>query len=297
MTDTRQNVIENEFLRVAVKNEGAQMCEITYKPTNAPILWNGDPEVWAKHAPIMFPYCGRLKDDKFTKDGVEYEGTQHGFARDLNHMSKSKTATQLEMILEANVLTMEKFPYAFGLTSKFELEGKTLHHKLEVVNDSDEVMPFGIGYHPGFTCPFDENHKTEDYEIVFDSPQTPVVYGLNAQTSLMTKEPKTLFENATSMPLTESTFDDGCLIFTNLTSKTISLVEKGTGRKITVNIEGYPYVVLWSKPGPMKFLCIEPWHTAPDSEDASGVWAEKKPQIKLNPEEHFTTCMSMTFEM
>ena len=38
-----------------------------------------------RHAPILFPYCGRLKGGAFTHNGVSYEGGQHGFARDMEH--------------------------------------------------------------------------------------------------------------------------------------------------------------------------------------------------------------------
>ncbi len=291
------HIIENEHLYVEVDTMGAQVCKITDKRTNAPLLWTGE-EPWKdRHAPILFPYCGRLKGGKFSIDGVEYEGELHGFARDLAHIMQQKTDTSVTLKLEANVLTMEKWPFAFGLTSTFELNGKTLNHKIEVVNDGDENMTFGFGYHPGFMCPFDESHTAGDYEIVFDTPETPVVIETGSESGLVTGNIYTLFENESTMQLSDTLFDKGSICMSNLKSKTLSIVEKGTGRKMVFGIEGFPYVLLWSQPGALKFLCVEPWHTLPDEENTSGVWADKKPAITLKPEEKFNTCMPMTFEI
>ncbi|HIY21439.1 MAG TPA: aldose 1-epimerase family protein, partial [Candidatus Flavonifractor merdigallinarum] len=35
--------------------------------------------------------------------------------------------------------------------------------------------------------------------------------------------------------------------------------EKGTGRYLRVDTKGFPFVLLWSKPGIPDFVCIEPW--------------------------------------
>ena len=50
----------------------------------------------------------------------------------------------------------------------------------------------------------------------------------------------------------------------NLRSQHVSLVEKDTGRSVICNVEGYPYVLIWSAAKkPLQFLCIEPWHSLP----------------------------------
>ncbi len=290
------HIIENEHLYVEVDSMGAELCKITHKRTNAPLLWTAQ-DPWPRHAPILFPYCGRLINGKFSKDGIEYEGAPHGFARDIVHIMQDKTPTSVTLKLEANVLTMEKWPFAFGLTSKFELDGNTLHHKIEIVNDDDDEMTFGFGYHPGFVCPFDENHTSQDYEIVFDTAETPVVIETDAESGLVTGQKYNLFENETSFQVSDTMFDKGSICLSGLKSKTLSIVEKGTGRKMVFNIENFPYVLLWSMPGTLKYMCVEPWHTLPDEETSNGVWADKKPSLLLKPEESFNTCMSMTFEL
>ena len=157
--------IENNFLCVRVQSRGAELCSVVKKETGEEMLWQADPAVWNRHAPILFPYCGRLKGGAFTHNGVSYEGGQHGFARDMEHALVEQSGDSVTLCLEANVLTMEKFPFAFKLFSTFRLEGVTVHHDIRVENDGGEVMPFAFGYHPAFLCPFDAAHKAEDYVL------------------------------------------------------------------------------------------------------------------------------------
>ena len=145
--------IENNFLCVRVQSRGAELCSVVKKETGEEMLWQADPAVWNRHAPILFPYCGRLKGGAFTHNGVSYEGGQHGFARDMEHALVEQSGDSVTLCLEANVLTMEKFPFAFKLFSTFRLEGVTVHHDIRVENDGGEVMPFAFGYHPAFLCP------------------------------------------------------------------------------------------------------------------------------------------------
>ena len=166
--------IENNFLCVRVQSRGAELCSVVKKETGEEMLWQADPAVWNRHAPILFPYCGRLKGGAFTHNGVSYEGGQHGFARDVEHAMTRHTADTLEFELHANPETLPKWPYAFVLRSTFVLDGETIHHTLTVENPVEEQLRFGIGYHPAFALPFDDRHTTEDYEIRFDGLESPL---------------------------------------------------------------------------------------------------------------------------
>ncbi|MFQ9679046.1 MAG: hypothetical protein ACLRZH_02070 [Ruthenibacterium lactatiformans] len=66
------------------------------------------------------------------------------FARDMEHALVEQSGDSVTLCLEANVLTMEKFPFAFKLFSTFRLEGVTVHHDIRVENDGGEVMPFRL---------------------------------------------------------------------------------------------------------------------------------------------------------
>ena len=50
-----QYTIENEYLRLTVDTHGAEAVSVVNKATGAEMLWCGDPAVWGRHAPILFP--------------------------------------------------------------------------------------------------------------------------------------------------------------------------------------------------------------------------------------------------
>lgn len=287
-------ILENNFLRVKISTLGAELVSVIKKETNEELLWDADPAVWNRHAPILFPWCGRLKDNSFTHQGVTYSGGGHGFARDLEHDVVESRATVAVFALAANAITMEKFPFVFRLTTTYRLEGQTLRHECLVENEGDWDMNFALGYHPGFNCPFDANHKPTDYEFRFDSPQSPVEIDTSAGGLCSGKETP-LFENSAVIPVTDELFAKDSICMKNINAKTLAIVEKDTGRSVTVNVEGFPYVLLWSAAGPLKFVCIEPWHGLPDNVDVTGEWTEKPQTINLEKGEAWSTSLAMEF--
>ena len=69
-----QYTIENEYLRLTVDTHGAEAVSVVNKATGAEMLWCGDPAVWGRHAPILFPYTGKLTGGKMIAKGKEYAG-------------------------------------------------------------------------------------------------------------------------------------------------------------------------------------------------------------------------------
>lgn len=74
--------IENEFLIATFAEEGAELVSLQSKETGIEYIWQGNPEFWARHAPVLFPIVGRLKEDTYMYQNQAYHLTQHGFARD-----------------------------------------------------------------------------------------------------------------------------------------------------------------------------------------------------------------------
>ena len=72
--------LNNEKLCVRVAAEGAQLQSIR-GADGTEYLWQGDERFWRGRATNLFPYVGRLTDDKYTWRGAEYAMTRHGFAR------------------------------------------------------------------------------------------------------------------------------------------------------------------------------------------------------------------------
>ena len=94
-------VLENERFRVEINEFGAELTRFTSKKDGTEYVWKGDPAAWKRHAPILFPIVGRLKDKTYTVDGKPYEITQHGFGRDLEWQAQKISGTCIRGILSA----------------------------------------------------------------------------------------------------------------------------------------------------------------------------------------------------
>ena len=290
----KEFTIENEYLKVTVTTWGAQVKSVIRKLDGVEHIWQADKAVWGYHAPILFPHAGKVVDGKIEARGGVYESGQHGFARLMEHDFVEQTADTIVLELCANEETLAKFPYDFRLVSTFSLDGDTLHHSLTVENLDEVQLPFGIGYHPAFTVPFDDKHVATDYELRFDEMESPICVNC-LPTGLVQKDHYYLGNNITSIPVDEQLFanDSHCMV--NLKSRTLGLYEKGTGRGVVCDISEFPYTLIWSKPGMPKFVCIEPWHSLPSCEGGSRNWEEKPAAAILNPGEGWTTTLSTSF--
>ncbi|MBO5129469.1 MAG: aldose 1-epimerase family protein [Oscillospiraceae bacterium] len=286
--------IENEYLKVTVTTWGAQVKSVLRKCDGVEHIWQADKSVWGYHAPILFPHTGKVVDGIIEAKGGRYESGQHGFARLMEHQLVAITEDSIVMELRASEETLAKFPYEFALISTITLENDTVHHSLTVENWDEEELPFGIGYHPAFTVPFDDTHEATDYELRFNETESPLCIGCLPK-GLVHGNCYYLGNNIKSIPVDEHLFDNDSHCMVNLKSTKLGLYEKGTGRGVVCDIENFPYTLIWSKPGVPKFICIEPWQSLPSPENGSSDWNEKPAAAILAPGESWTTTLSTSF--
>lgn len=287
--------IENEFLKVTVTTYGAQLKSVIRKSDGTEHMWQADPAVWGYYAPILFPYTGKLKDGVMEAKSQRIENcAQHGFARLMEHtlLIHSENTLELELTDSADTLTL--WPYRFCLRSTFTLEGDTVHHTLTVENRDDAEMPFGIGFHPAFRMPFDSGHTYEDYELRFDNVESPLCLD-TSNGGLIGDKTYYLGKNIQSIPLDESLFAADSHCMTGLSSHTLGLYEKETGRGVVCSIKNFPFVLIWSKPGVPQFVCIEPWNSIPSPVSGSSRWEEKPAAAVLSPGEDWSTTLTTSF--
>ncbi len=286
--------IENEFLNVKINSMGAELWSIINKKGEIEHLWQGDKTVWPRRSPILFPYCGRLKEDKFKVDGRLYKGAFHGFARDIEHEISNKTSDSIVFVFNSNEQTYARYPFEFRLYTEYKLQNNRLHCSFKVENCNDYEMLFNIGYHTGFMCPFDNTTPIENYSLVFEEKETPVELVCNEE-GLLSGEKRIAFKNKDTIHLSKGLFENGSFVFSGLKSDYVSIVEKGTGRYVKVFFKDFPYVVFWSPPGEIKFVCIEPWYGLPDLCNTDGELTNKLGIQRINPNDVF--CCTQTIEI
>ncbi|MBQ4600672.1 MAG: aldose 1-epimerase family protein [Oscillospiraceae bacterium] len=287
--------LENQYLRVTVTTWGAQVKSVVRKSDGVEHMWQADPAVWGYHAPILFPYTGKLAGGTLEAKGQVFQSaSQHGFARTSEHEFVYQNKETVVLQLMDSPETLAAWPYRFRLLSVFTLEGDTLHHTLTVENRDTDKLYFGIGYHPAFTVPFDESHSATDYELRFSDVESPLCVG-TAPKGLVNGKCYYLGRNIRSIPVEEGMFDSDSHCMVNLTSKTLGIYEKDSGRAVVCDISSFPYTLIWSKPGMPRFICIEPWNSLPSPEDGSAKWEEKPAAAVIEPGESWSTTLSTSF--
>ena len=288
-------IIENDLIKVTVTTAGAQIKSVVRKEDGVEHMWQADPKVWGSHAPILFPHCGNLLEGKFIAKGKTYETNKgHGFARNMEHTFVYQNKETLVLQLTDTPETLAIWPYKFRLMSAFTIEGDVLHHTLTVENRDDSEMPFGIGYHPGFAIPFDDKHTFADYELRFDKLESPICLDCSCG-GLISGKTYYLGRNLNTIAIDEQLFanDSHCMV--SLQSDTLGIYEKDSGRAVVCSIKNFPYCLIWSKPGEPKFVCIEPWHSLPSRTDGGYEWSQKPAAAILQPEESWSTTLSIAF--
>src|ERR1700748_653686 len=75
-----RHTIESGGLTATGLAHGAELCSLK-TADGLELMWQAGPE-WRRHAPLLFPIVGRLRNDQLRHRGKLYPMTQHGFARD-----------------------------------------------------------------------------------------------------------------------------------------------------------------------------------------------------------------------
>lgn len=291
--------IENEYLKIAVAEHGAELSSIFDKKRNKELLWQADPKFWNRHAPILFPFVGNVVNDQYRYKGKTYNMSSHGFARDMDFVLVKKTEDSVSFSLKATTETLEKYPFNFELIVTHKLEGPVVNIIWEVKNLSDsEPMYYSIGGHPAFRCPINEGEKRTDYKVKFTG-RNELLYVLIIQD---TREVD--FENPTKLPLTESflditdhIFDKDALIFDDHQVSEVSLCTPDGKPYITMNCDKFPSFGLWSKPSnESEYICLEPWIGRCDNKGFRGELPEKYGEQKLEAKAADTISYKITIE-
>jgi len=285
--------LENQQLRVQINSVGSELWSVFDKRESKERIWEGNPEVWGRRSPNLFPFCGRLKNDEYFIDNKTYKATLHGFAKDFEHKLSELGRDSITLCFTENSETLKKYPFSFNLYTRYELKGDQLVCAFKTENISDTIMPFSIGYHTGYTFPFGASDSTEDYCLVFDKKEAAEEL-LCDKNGLLTGEKKN-YLNLDTIPLHNKLFSNGSFILTKLKSEYVSIVEKKTGRAVKVRIKDFPYVVFWSMPDNIPFICIEPWYGLPDRAGTNGNFLDKEGIIKLERGKSFECSQVISF--
>ena len=271
---SKQVTISNNDISVIISTFGAEIKSVI--KNGKELIWEGNPEYWSGQAPLLFPICGGLKDDKFVFEGKEYNLPKHGFARLSEFELESHDSEMAVFLLRSDDESLKQYPFEYELSVIYTLDKSKLNVEYNVKNMTDKNMYFSIGAHEAYACP----EGIEEYSIVFDKAED-----LNAsrlEGNFLKYETVNVGENISEFPLKTEYFATDALVFLDLKSKKVSLKNRKTGEAIEVDFNGFPYLLLWTVPG-AGYICIEPWCGIPDFVDSDYDITKKKGIIKVLP--------------
>lgn len=265
--------IENDYLKIVVKDDGAELTSVISKETGIEYLWQGNPDVWYGQSPVLFPIIGRVLDDKYYLDGKEYTMPKHGLFRKRKAQFVEQTTNTLVFRESADEETLKIFPFDFEVFVIFELIEKSLKVTHKIINNGKDTMYFSIGGHPGFNC------KIGDY-LLFEKNETLETIEIDTECLRTGKTIPVLDEN-NKIVITKDIFNNDALIFNGMKSKTITLASDDHNRKVIFDYSDCSYLGIWAKPG-APYVCIEPWWGVNDSHERKDDISKKDAIISLS---------------
>ena len=240
--------INNDQITAQFKTLGAELFSLKDK-NNKEFIWEGNPDFWGKHSPILFPIVGSLKNNTFEYNGTSYSLPRHGFARELTFEVIDKKEDSVIFSLQSNEETLKKYPFSFELQLSYTLIDCSLHLGYKVINTSDTALPFSIGGHPAFALP----KAFEKYSLQFDASNSLTYHLL--EEGLISNQTKTIEIPNQQLNLEYQLFENDALVFKNIPSKSVTILEENQPI-LKVDYTDFPDLGVWT-PVNTPFLCIE----------------------------------------
>ena len=139
-------------------------------------------------------------------------------------------------------------------------------------------MPFCIGAHPAFACPNEDGAEFSDYKLVFEKNETVKSPVMNLVTRMWGDNDRIeRLNNSNVFGLEYSLFDNDCVYFDTISSKSVSLLSEKSGHGVKISWDGFETLGVWTpdhKNAP--FVCIEPWCGCDDYDTDSGIFTDKR---------------------
>lgn len=291
--------LENEELKVQINKKGAELSSVIDQQSNYEFIWQADEKYWGRHAPVLFPIIGRLKDDQYEYEGEHYQMSQHGFARDRTFQLEDYHSNSALFSLTYDEESLAIYPFKFKLYIRYLLKGHRLTVDYEVVNLSDsKEMYYSIGGHPAFNM---SQQKTSENDLEFDELSLEILPDRPYKKIPISKEGYTQLHKMeqikeNSMALTHESFKDDALVYEIVEQSEVILRDEAENVEIRLKPNRMNFLGVWS-PYPKKapFVCLEPWTSFADNEKVSGKLTEKNEMNFLKANEKMNHEYTITF--
>ena len=237
-----------------------------------------------------FPICGSLREDTAFyshADGTETKGSipRHGLVRKNEFELVNQTEKSVTFAIEDDENIYQNYPYHFRLEITYVVTGKTVRTQYKVFNkETNKVMPFFIGGHPGFNCPLLDDDVYEDYYLEFEKEETCSVPRPFPETGMLDFQDRSPWlEGQKELDLSYDLFSTDAVTLDELQSRTIALRSRKHEKGLKVNFQEFPNLIIWSTLNKGPFIAFEPWSGLSTSLEEGNHLEDKKNVRLLEP--------------
>ena len=270
-----EHTISQGSIRATVRAMGAELC--SFEGPDGEMLWQAGP-AWPRHAPVLFPIVGRLKDDILRHDGKAYRLTQHGFARDRAFTWEVREADHCVLSLTDDDATRAMYPFAFRFEMDFRIADGALAVTYRTTNSGNVVLPVSQGAHPAFRWPLADGVAKDKHVLTFEADETAPVPRVEGGLLGQARHPSPIVDRV--LPLAEALFAEDAIILPQPASRWVRYTAPGAPG-LEMRWDGFPSFGIWMRP-PGDFLCLEPWLGMASPVEWDGDFVDK-PGVALVP--------------
>lgn len=277
--------ISNNSIALTVNSLGAEITSLKSVKTGLEYIWQGDPQYWTGHAPVLFPIVGSLRNKRAVlPDGKECHMERHGVARRQKFKLLRSGESTLTFRVGSSARTSQMFPCPYELEITYTIRNRSVAVKYTVHNPGYDPLPFCIGGHPAFNCPIGtENDKFSEYVIEFDEAEMAFCMSPDQETGLLNPtDRRCILNNRRTLPLRHSLFEHDALVFDELNSRGVVLYNPVQSYGVRLDFPDFPYLGIWSA-GDAPFVALEPWHGMATCLDEDDRFMSKRGVCVLKP--------------
>ncbi|HEY4270812.1 MAG TPA: hypothetical protein VGM65_02315 [Candidatus Udaeobacter sp.] len=276
---------EENGLRIIVSRLGAELISLARMDDAG--HWLGflyrDDDVsapsggWANHATLMGYYIHRLKNGRSFYRGREIKGGTHGFLRSkIWHLIGSSTegsGASLKYQITPDDFCPSDYPLKVSVDLTYEIDANQVRVLFEFRNHEPELTAHvSFGLHPGFAATSFETFHLQMPRGFYRRYFSPDNF-LSGQT-------RDIEFSGGEMPFPRTELPGSVILeLVDVSRPQFSYVDPPSGRWVTLDLTGVPYLTLWSDGGP--FLCVEPCWGLPDHHEQRPF--EQKQGIQIIP--------------
>ncbi|MBQ9781991.1 MAG: hypothetical protein IJW26_02280 [Clostridia bacterium] len=289
--------IQNDSIIVTISTLGAEVQSIKHLDNER--LWQADEKFWKGHSPLLFPICGRLKENYYLHNDYKYEMRIHGIARNSEFEILSHEKASITLGFSSSEESKKVYPFDFKYKVMYKLNGDAMQTYYFVENTGNSPLYYNVGSHEAYVI---NGANFEDYSIKFEDGETVKVTAIidNFMSDEKYELPtykgvfdlkKAYFDMQSIMPNGKPSLDS--VVLEDVPSKRATLLYKGEPT-LSVYYNDFKNMVLWTTL-PADYLAIEVWSGIPDENKTTHILSEKKGIEKLEKGESKTYYHSVTF--